>query len=151
MIMKHAGTVCETETGAPVATESLERHLCNSVYRKVTLDESRVPINVGRKYRTATDAQWSALKSMYSTCAFYDCQTRINWCQPHHIRYWRHGGKTDLNNLVPLCSEHHHLVHEGGWKIALLPDRRMKIFDKTARLVATTDPPIRGPGLVDSG
>lgn len=148
---EHPETVCETENGNPISPESLERHLCNAVYRKVTLDESKVPINVGRRYRTATDAQWSAIKAMYSTCAFDGCETRIGWCQPHHIQYWRHDGKTDLGNLVPLCSEHHHLVHEGGWKIALTPKRQLKIFDREAVLISVTDSPIRGPAKIDSG
>ncbi len=30
---------------------------------------------------------------------------------------------TDLDNLLPLCSRHHHLVHEGGWTLTLRADR----------------------------
>ena len=28
-----------------------------------------------------------------------------------------------LENLIPLCSRHHHVVHEGGWNLKMLPDR----------------------------
>jgi hypothetical protein len=37
--------------------------------------------------------------------------------------YWFAGGVSDLANLIPLCENHHHLVHEGGWTLELFPDR----------------------------
>jgi hypothetical protein len=45
-------------------------------------------------------------------------------CNVHHIDYWENGGFTDLNNMVPLCSRHHHATHEGGWKLTLNPVTR---------------------------
>jgi hypothetical protein len=36
--------------------------------------------------------------------------------------------QSDLANLVPLCSRHHHAVHEGQWTIKLLPDRTLRVF-----------------------
>jgi hypothetical protein len=47
-------------------------------------------------------------------------------CQIHHVVPWERGGTTDLANLLPLCTEHHHLVHEGGWTIQLSDDRRVR-------------------------
>ena len=44
-------------------------------------------------------------------------------CQMHHVVPFDPDGLTDLDNLAPVCSEHHHLVHEGGWKLILTPDR----------------------------
>jgi hypothetical protein len=35
----------------------------------------------------------------------------------HHIKEWARGGGTDKANLVLLCSYHHHLVHEGGFRL----------------------------------
>ncbi len=35
----------------------------------------------------------------------------------HHIQHWSAGGETSLNNLMLLCSRHHRLVHEGGFRI----------------------------------
>jgi hypothetical protein len=52
---------------------------------------------------------------------------RARHCQPHHIAWWRNGGSTDLVNLLPLCSRHHHSVHEGGWELHLAPDRRLTV------------------------
>src|SRR5690606_20669563 len=35
----------------------------------------------------------------------------------HHIEHWANGGETSLANLMLLCSAHHTLVHEGGFRI----------------------------------
>jgi hypothetical protein len=45
-------------------------------------------------------------------------------CRIHHVVYWFHGGASDLDNLIPLCEIHHHLVHDGGWTLQLSPGRR---------------------------
>jgi HNH endonuclease len=37
--------------------------------------------------------------------------------QAHHIVWWRHGGRTDLDNLLLICSFHHKLVHEYAWTV----------------------------------
>ncbi|MBU3689776.1 MAG: hypothetical protein B7C54_06760 [Acidimicrobiales bacterium mtb01] len=61
---------------------------------------------------------------MYTTCAIPDCDVPYHRCQIHHIDYWENGGRTDLDNQVPLCSRHHHAVHEGGWTLSLEPSTR---------------------------
>ncbi len=43
---------------------------------------------------------------------------------PHHVVWWRHGGGSDLANLIPLCVRHHHRVHDGGWQLELDPSNR---------------------------
>jgi hypothetical protein len=35
----------------------------------------------------------------------------------HHLRHWADGGETSLENTLLLCSHHHRLVHEGGFRI----------------------------------
>jgi hypothetical protein len=139
----HTDTICQTENGHDISTASLARLACDATVRSVTLDPSGVPINVGRTYRTATNAQWAALKSIYSTCAWDGCTAPISWCQAHHIHEWEHGGATDLNNLIPLCSQHHHRVHEGGWSILLGQDRSLQIWSPDRTLRASTGPPSR--------
>jgi hypothetical protein len=33
------------------------------------------------------------------------------------VQAWQHGGPTDLDNLVLLCSHHHQVVHRPGWTV----------------------------------
>ena len=124
----HPGTVCETGGGMPVPVAAAHRCACDAVIRKVVIDKQGVPIDVGRRFRTATDAQWAALRTLYTGCAWYGCDRPLSWCQAHHVVYWTppHNGPTDLANLVPLCSRHHHLAHEGGWQLLLDPDRALR-------------------------
>jgi hypothetical protein len=35
----------------------------------------------------------------------------------HHIEHWANGGETAVEQLMLLCSKHHTLVHEGGFRI----------------------------------
>ena len=52
---------------------------------------------------------------------------RFSRTKMHHVWWWEHGGPTDLDNLLPTCSRHHHAVHDHGWKLKLLPDRTLEI------------------------
>lgn len=142
---RHDGTVAETGDGQRLSDAAVSRLCCDAVLRRVILDGDGVPIDVGRRYRTATDAQWAALRAVYSSCAWAGCDRPLSHCQAHHLRHWQAGGPTDLDNLVPLCSHHHHLVHEGRWHIELLADRAMAITRPDGRHHRTTCPPTRQP------
>ncbi len=136
----HEHTVRETRNGTPLAFAAIERLCCDALIRRVVIDTAGNAIDVGRRSRTATDAQWSALNAMYSTCCWAGCDRPVSWCQAHHIHEWENGGLTDLDNLVPLCSKHHHAVHEGGYTIKLLPDRTLRIFQPNGTLHAVAAP-----------
>ena len=93
----------------------------------VVLDGDGVALDVGRAKRVATRDQRRALRAMYRTCAHPGCTVGFDDCDIHHVAPWQHGGPTDLANLLPLCSRHHHLVHEGGWTLTLRADRRIEL------------------------
>ena len=99
-------------------------------------------LNLARTTRLANRAQRRALRATYASCAIPGCATRFDLCKIHHVHWWRHGGNTDLHNLLPVCSRHHHQIHDGGWQIHLANDRTLTITypDKTTM---TTGPPKR--------
>ena len=76
-------------------------------------------LDLGRTTRLANRAQRRALRALYSTCAIPGCAVRYSRCKLHHIIWWRHGGRTDLANLLPICSHHHSKVHNDGWIVEL--------------------------------
>jgi len=144
----HKNSLRETADGSLLPPESIARLVCEAVLQRVVVNEHRVPVDVGRRHRTATDGQWQSLRSLYRTCAWKGCDRPLSWCQAHHIHEWEHGGRTDLCNLIPLCNHHHHAVHEGGWTVKLSPDtRRLQIHrpDRTFFATAWPDRPV--PGL----
>lgn len=59
-------------------------------------------------------------------CRFPAC-TRRHRLHAHHLRYWSQGGRTDLANLLLLCSRHHTLVHAQGFVLQLDDDRRLDV------------------------
>jgi hypothetical protein len=125
----HSGGTCRTALGADLPVETVRRLACEAEILPVVLDGRSVPIDVGRSKRLATVHQRRALEAIHPTCAIPDCEVIFDHCNVHHIEYWAKsdsggGGSTDLNNMVPLCSRHHHAAHEGGWKLQLDPDTR---------------------------
>ena len=94
----------------------------------VVLDGAGVVLDVGRRQRLATADQRRALRAMYASCFVPECPVPFDHCQVHHITPWTAGrGRTDLGQLVPACTQHHHLIHEGGWTLTLDPDRTLTI------------------------
>jgi hypothetical protein len=97
-------------------------------------------LNLGRTSRLANRAQRRALRSLYTTCAIPGCTVTFTNCKLHHVIWWRHGGRTDLSNLLPVCAHHHTKIHHDHWTIELDPDRHLtlRLPDGTIR---TTGPP----------
>jgi hypothetical protein len=79
-------------------------------------DEKGEPLSIGRKTRTVPTAIKRALVARDKRCAFPGCHHE-RFVDAHHIEHWSAGGETSLDNLMLLCSQHHKLVHEGGFKI----------------------------------
>jgi hypothetical protein len=97
---------------------------------------------LGRSTRLASRAQRRALRALYSTCAIPGCSVRYDRCKLHHVTWWRHGGGTDLDNLLPVCAGHHTKIHDHGWVVTLGDHRELTIQfpDGTVR---NTGPPSR--------
>jgi hypothetical protein len=99
-------------------------------------------LDLGRTTRLANAAQRRALRAIYPRCAIPDCLTRFDHCKIHHVHWWRHGGRTDLENLLPVCVRHHTAIHDEGWVIELGPDRVLTLTLPKGE-VMTTGPPRR--------
>lgn len=56
-------------------------------------------------------------------CSFPGCHRRPGRCHAHHVEHWLDGGPTALDNLTLLCRFHHHVVHHGGWQVAMVGGR----------------------------
>ena len=76
-------------------------------------------LDLGRARRLFSPAQRQALAEQYGGCAFPGCDHPPNYTEAHHIRWWSHDGPTDLGNGIPLCSFHHHRIHDDGWEISM--------------------------------
>lgn len=116
--------ICETIDGTALPAASVRRLCCDAEVFPVVLGGDGEVLDVGRTRRTANRSQRRALASMHRTCAHPDCSVGFDACRVHHVRFWTaHRGPTDIDNLLPVCERHHHLVHEGGWRLSMTPDR----------------------------
>jgi len=63
-----------------------------------------------------TTAVRRALWARDKGCTFPGCN-HTRYVDAHHIKHWADGGETSVENMVLLCSQHHRMVHEGGYSI----------------------------------
>jgi len=109
------GDRCHLADGPAVAPETVRRVGCDAAVVRVVERDGR-PLSVGRRTRTVPPALRRALRSRDGGCRFPGC-THERFLHAHHIQHWARGGPTALENLVQLCSYHHRLVHEGGFRV----------------------------------
>ncbi|HWL44970.1 MAG TPA: DUF222 domain-containing protein [Ilumatobacter sp.] len=141
----HDHSVCETSHGAPLSIESVRALLCSGRLTPVITGPDGTVLNVGRTTRTANRQQRRALRAMYRTCAAAGCDVPFDRCHIHHILEWELFGPTDLQNLLPLCARHHHLVHALRWRLRLDPDRTLTVTDHHGEVIMRTTPDMPHP------
>ncbi len=126
------------ETGIGVSPATAERLLCTArvsgLLVRITQDGAVETLGVTDILRDATANQRTALTQRDKGCIFPGCAAPPDWCQAHHVTPANPiTGPTLLSNLVFLCSHHHHLVHEGRWRLWRADDGQLYLArpDKT--------------------
>jgi hypothetical protein len=105
------------ETGkSDLPIETVRRITCDSSLLSVLEDSAGNPLNVGRKKRLVSSAIKRALAARDRHCRYPGCAHK-KWLDAHHVTHWIDGGETSVENLILLCSKHHRLLHEGGFRI----------------------------------
>ncbi|MCH1881457.1 HNH endonuclease signature motif containing protein [Agrococcus sp. ARC_14] len=113
-------------TGSVVPIETADRLLCDGVVQRAVVDDEGHVLQLGREQRTFNRAQRRALAVQYGGCATPGCSMPVAWTEAHHAVWWRHGGPTDVENGILLCSYCHHEVHArrllvvgtpGAWRV----------------------------------
>jgi hypothetical protein len=107
----------QIERGAAIHAETARRLLCDARVQIVVEDPDGEPVKIGRVSREPSTAMLRQLRYRDGECRFPGCGA-TRFTQAHHIVWWSGGGRTDLDNLLLVCSFHHKLVHELGWRIA---------------------------------
>jgi hypothetical protein len=107
---------CEVENGPVLHPETVRRLLCNAKFQTVVEDERGKVVAVASMRREPSAWMMRQLRWRDRECRFPGCGAR-RFVEAHHIRWWGRGGHTDLANMVLICSFHHRLTHELGWRI----------------------------------
>jgi hypothetical protein len=105
------------EDGPEIPDATAERLACNARVQLLLNDRTGNRMYLGRARRLATPTQIAALTVRDGAgCRFPGC-THTRHLHAHHVRHWLHGGRTDVDNLVLICSFHHQVLHDHGYRI----------------------------------
>jgi hypothetical protein len=101
----------------PIPRRVLHRLLGHAEITGILFDGPGRPIWAGRSTRTPTTAQWLALLARDHGCVI--CGAPGSRCHAHHHDPWTPTGPTDIDNLVLLCTRHHHDLHTHHLQLTL--------------------------------
>ena len=145
------GLMASTADGDPLPAAVIERLAGESSWFGLVLSAKGVPMWKGRKIRRATESQFQALMALYGGCA--GCgEPDEGKLHAHHMDPFAWGGRTDLDNLIPLCWGCHDKIHDHGWQVVGAGDGKHTIrppdridygaarLPDTAPLFAPADP-----------
>jgi hypothetical protein len=104
------------EGGPVIGGSTVQRLLCNARIQAVLEHPDGSVVGLGRLAREPSAWMMRQLRHRDDGCRFPGCDAR-RFTQAHHVDWWSRGGRTDLDNLILICSFHHKLVHELGWSI----------------------------------
>lgn len=130
------------ESGAALHPETARRLACDSgLVTHLHKDGSAAPgdwvrpnprpgrtVDLGRRRRLPSAALFRAMWDRDHGCVYPGCGRR-RYLHGHHLVHWVHGGRTDLDNMVLLCGEHHRRLHEGGYQMRRRPGGTIQVLD----------------------
>jgi hypothetical protein len=93
---------------------------CDSGVTLIGVGDKGQPLWMGRRERYFTAAQRKALALRDGGCVWPGCKAPPSWCHAHHVIPWQQDGPTDIDNGVLLCSFHHHLLHQGDYRMRMV-------------------------------
>ena len=93
----------EIDGGPVVHPRTVRRLLCNARVQSVLEDRAGNVLGLGRTSREPSAWMLRQVRYRDRECRFPGCGAR-RFTQAHHIVWWRHGGRTDLDNLLLICS-----------------------------------------------
>jgi hypothetical protein len=75
-------------------------------------------------------------------CAWPRCGRPAVYCDVHHMRHKKDGGKTSVQDCVLLCQFHHDVcIHRWGWRIVLHPDGTTSAHGPHGQVLHSHSPP----------
>ena len=130
--------------GSPIPIVELHRLALEANLLPSIFDTKAQDMWLGRKQRTASEAQRVALIARDQHCV--GCGANPLWCRAHHIIWWSKNGPTDVDNLVLVCDDCHHKIHDHDWQVYKHPTTgkyKLKPPNPTKLSTVTGTPAVR--------
>jgi len=135
------GLAGELEGGDLISCETVRRIACDATIAIAVDDDVGHTMFEGRARRDPTDAQRREIQRRDRHCRFPGC-TNATFTNVHHVRPWKPGGRTDLDNLALLCLHHHRRVHSGGWRMSGDANEELTFVGPTGRAMTSRPSPM---------
>ena len=119
---------------ADLPIDTVKRLLCDCSLVTVVEDDKGNPLDVGRKQRTVSTPLRRALYARDRGCTFPGCH-RKRYLDGHHLKHWINGGETNPDNMTLLCTSHHRMLHEGGFRIVTEADDSLRFITADGRTI----------------
>jgi hypothetical protein len=108
---------------------------------------SSLPLDIGYSDSVPAAIRRAVLWRDKYKCAWPRCGRPAAWCDVHHIKHKKDGGKTSVDSCVTLCQFHHDVcVHRWGWEIILNPDGGVSVYGPDGQVQHSHSPPTIGAG-----
>jgi len=117
----------EIEGAGVIHPLAAQRLLCNAPMQVITEDAAGNVVGLGKMRRDPPAWMERQVRYRDKECRFPNCGAR-RYTQAHHMKFWSHGGRTELSNLLLICWFHHRLVHEHGWSVTRARDGTVRWF-----------------------
>ena len=134
-----ASWTAELVGGGLVPTTLASYYRCISDFAVQLVNSEGAVLKQGRKTRRVTPDQWAAMVVRDGGCV--QCGAHHTRCEAHHQRPWTSParGESNIDEMVLLCVDCHHRLHELNQTIYQDPNGRWKV--RAATLYET---PARG-------
>jgi hypothetical protein len=130
---------CRLADGTRISPDTARRIACDANIQTLVIDETGVPLALGRSTRTFTPDQFRAMVARDGACRC--CRASPEHCDAHHVNEWNDQGPTDIDNGMLLCRNGcHRGMHEGHWKVVGNPNGRLDFSDRDGNHIATSEP-----------
>ncbi|MGP5247016.1 HNH endonuclease signature motif containing protein [Corynebacterium flavescens] len=107
LVRREGGDVMiRTTSGTVITGAQLVEHACANEGLITIISRTHGPVDLYRFERFASVKQRTMLAAEHPTCAWPGCNIPAERGQFHHLTPWKHGGETNVANLVTLCSYH---------------------------------------------
>ncbi len=124
-------TAAGLDTGDLVSSGTARRLACNAGLIPAVLGGASLPLDLGRSRRLFTEAHRVAGATVHTSCAADGCDIPYAWTELHHRQPWSTGGRTDLDQMVPLCGFHHRRIHDHSYLHRRMPDGSIRFARRT--------------------
>src|SRR5690606_27724660 len=114
--------------------------------RTTIIDDTGAVVGIGRKHKVPPGWLSQGLLALHDTCSEPGCTVASLSCQSDHAIPWHPtrpgdiGGRTDADNLAPLCTSANRTKESDGWTCTQAADGTRRWRHARTGLAATTTP-----------